>query len=57
MAGVPARDYRLVPQPSGHETVAVLLVDRGANANQADTFGKTALHLAVETGKLDLLRR
>ena len=56
VSGVTARDYRLVPEPSGHETVAALLVDRGANVNQADTFGMTALHQAVETGKRDLLK-
>ena len=56
VSGVTARDYRLVAEPSGHEAVAILLVDRGANVNQADTFGQTALHHAVETGKPDLLK-
>ena len=51
--GLTARDYRLVAEPSGHEAVALLLVERGANVNQADTFGMTALHHAVETGKRD----
>src|SRR5829696_203658 len=55
VSGVTARDYRVVPEPSGHEAVAVLLVERGANVNQADTFGITALHHSVETGKPDLL--
>jgi ankyrin repeat protein len=56
VSGVTARDYRVIPEPSGHEAVAMLLVDRGANVNQADTFGMTALHHAVETGKKDLLK-
>jgi ankyrin repeat protein len=55
VSGVTARDYRLVAEPSGHEAVAILLVDRGANVNQADTLGQTALHHAVETGKRGLL--
>ena len=56
VSGLTARDYRLVPEPSGHEAVAMLLVERGANVDQADTFGLTALHHAVETGKRDLLK-
>jgi ankyrin repeat protein len=56
VSGVTARDYRLVAEPSGHEAVAILLVDRGANIDQADTFGQTALHHAVETGKPGLLK-
>ena len=56
VAGVTARDYRLVAEPSGHEAVAILLADRGANVNQADTLGQTALHHAVETGKPELLK-
>jgi ankyrin repeat protein len=56
VSGLTARDYRLVPEPSGHEEVAMLLVERGANVNQADTFGMTALHHAVETRKPALLK-
>src|SRR5262245_33695860 len=56
VSGVTARDYRVIPEPSGHEAVAMLLVDRGANVNQADTFGMTALHHSVETGKRALLK-
>jgi ankyrin repeat protein len=56
VSGVTARDYRLIAEPSGHEAVATLLVDRGANVYQADTFGMTALHHAVGTGKQDLLK-
>jgi uncharacterized protein len=56
VAGVTARDYRLIPEPSGHEAVAILLIERGANVNQADKFGMTALHHAVETRKPALLK-
>ena len=56
VSGVTARDYRVVPEPSGHEAVAVLLVERGANVNQADPFGMTSLHHAVETRKPQLLQ-
>jgi ankyrin repeat protein len=56
VAGVTARDYRLVAEPSGHEAVAKLLVERGANVDQADALGMTALHHAVETGKRELLK-
>jgi uncharacterized protein len=56
VAGLTARDYRLVPEPSGHEAVAILLIERGANVNQADKFGMTALHHAVETKKPALLK-
>ena len=56
VAGVTARDYRLVAEPSGHEAVAIRLVDRGANVNHADTLGQTALHHAVETAKPELLK-
>jgi ankyrin repeat protein len=56
VSGVTARDYRVIPEPSGHEAVAVLLLERGTNVNQADSFGMTALHHAVETGKPELLK-
>jgi ankyrin repeat protein len=56
VAGLTARDYRVVAEPSGHEAVATLLVRRGANVDRADALGMTALHHAVETGKRDLLK-
>jgi ankyrin repeat protein len=49
-------DYRLVPQPSGHEALAELLLTRGADPNQADRFGVTPLHAAVETRKRSLVQ-
>jgi ankyrin repeat protein len=56
VSGVTARDYRVIPERSGHEAAAMLLVERGANVNQADTFGMTALHYSVESGKPELLK-
>jgi ankyrin repeat protein len=56
VAGLTARDYRVVAEPSGHEAVATVLIERGANINQADKFGMTALHHAVETRKPALLK-
>jgi ankyrin repeat protein len=56
MVAVTARDYRLVAEPSGHEAVAARLIESGANVDQADRFGMTALHHAVETGKIALLK-
>lgn len=52
---VTARDYRLVPTPSGHESVALFLVGEGADATLADGFGMTPLHAAVEMDKPRLL--
>jgi len=51
IAATSATDYRLVPRPSGHEALGVLLLEKGADPNHAGSFGMTALHAAVETGK------
>lgn len=56
IAATSATDYRLVHKPSGHEALAILLLEKGANADHAGSFGMTALHTAVETGKPALLR-
>jgi ankyrin repeat protein len=56
IAATSATDYRLVHRPSGHEAVAILLLEKGANPDHAGSFGMTALHAAVETGKPALLR-
>lgn len=53
---IAASDYRLVPSASGHERVAMLLLDRGANHAMADKLGLTALHAAVDTDKVDLVK-
>ena len=44
-------DYRLVAEPSGHEALGIFLLDHGADLNQADQFGMTPLHYAVEMAK------
>jgi ankyrin repeat protein len=49
-------DYRLVEAPSEHEAVGGLLLEHGADANQADQYGMTPLHFAVEMRKPGLLR-
>lgn len=53
---ITASDYRMVPAASGHERVALMLLERGANHAVADKLGMTALHAAVDTGKVDLVK-
>lgn len=53
---ITASDYRLVPSASGHERVAMMLLDRGANHAAADKLGMTALHAAVDTDKTNLVK-
>lgn len=49
-------DYRLVEAPSEHEAVGRLLLEHGADPDQADQYGMTPLHFAVEMRKPGLLR-
>lgn len=49
-------DYRLVREPSEHEALAIFLLEHGADVHQADQFGMTPLHYAVEMGKPALIR-
>jgi hypothetical protein len=42
MLAVSAMDYRLIPSPSGHEALATMLVERGADPRRADGLGQTA---------------
>lgn len=49
-------DYRLVVGESTHEAVGVLLLEHGADVNQADQYGMTSLHYAVEMDKPLLVR-
>lgn len=49
-------DYRLVVEESKHEALGILLLRYDANVTQADQFGMTAAHYAVEMGKPLLLK-
>jgi len=48
-------DYRLVVEQSDHEALGLVLLDHGADVTQADQFGMTPLHYAVEMRKPALL--
>ncbi len=48
-------EYGLEVKPSTHETLAMFLLARGADPNVPDSIGRTALHAAVETGKVALV--
>ena len=48
-------EYGLRVTPSSHETLAIFLLERGADPDLADSIGRTPLHAAVETGKADLV--
>ena len=48
-------EYGLVVTPSTHETLAIFLLEQGADPNVPDSIGRTPLHAAVETGKADLV--
>ena len=49
-------EYGLVVTPSTHETLAIFLLEQGADPNVPDSIGRTPLHAAVETGKADLVQ-
>ena len=55
MMAISAFEYSLTVTPSGHEALAVFLLDNGADPASADNLGTTALHAAVQTGKLELV--
>ena len=48
-------EYGLVVTPSTHETLAIFLLEQGADPNVPDSIGRTPLHAAVETGKAELV--
>ncbi len=54
MVAISGWEYRLDVEPSTHESLALFLLERGADPNVPDSIGRTALHAAVETGKADL---
>ena len=47
-------EYRLTVEPSGHEALAVFLLEEGADPTRTDSIGTTPLHAAVRTGKRKL---
>ena len=49
-------EYSLAVKPSGHEELAIFLLNRGADLSKTDTIGTTPLHAAVQTGKLELVK-
>ncbi|MDA1094435.1 MAG: ankyrin repeat domain-containing protein [Acidobacteria bacterium] len=49
-------EYGLEVKPSTHEALALFLLERGADPNVPDSIGRTALHAAVETGRLALVK-
>jgi uncharacterized protein len=48
-------EYALTVKPSGHEAVALFLLEKGADLTKADTIGATPLHAAVQTNKVALV--
>lgn len=49
-------EYILAVKPSTHTELGVLLLEAGADPNLPDSIGRTPLHGAVETGRVDLVR-
>jgi ankyrin repeat protein len=49
-------EYALTVKPSGHEAVALFLLEQGADLTKTDTIGATPLHAAVQTNKLPLVK-
>ena len=56
LEAITGSDYRLVVESSDHEALGIFLLDQGAHVHQADRYGMTPLHYAVEMGKPALLR-
>ena len=48
--------YRLVVEESDHEALGILVLEYGADVSQADQYGMTAAHYAVEMNKPLLLK-
>jgi ankyrin repeat protein len=49
-------EYALTVKPSGHEAVALFLLEKGADLKKADTIGATPLHAAVQTNRPALVK-
>ncbi|HYL39182.1 MAG TPA: ankyrin repeat domain-containing protein [Bryobacteraceae bacterium] len=56
VVAIASKDYKLNVSPSDHEKLALFLLERGADPSRTDGFGHTALHVAVETGKVELVK-
>ena len=56
LSAIAGSDYRLVVDESGHEALALLILDHDADVMQADQYGMTSLHYAVERNKSVLLK-
>jgi uncharacterized protein len=56
LAATSGFEYNLVVKPSGHEALALFLLEKGADPTKADSIGTTPLHAAVQTGKRELVK-
>ena len=56
MSATSGFEYTLAVKPSGHEELAMFLLNKGADVSKTDTIGTTPLHAAVQTGKLELVK-
>jgi ankyrin repeat protein len=49
-------EYSLTVKRSGHEALAMFLLENGADFSNTDTIGTTPLHAAVQTNKVALVK-
>lgn len=56
VVAIASKDYRLNVSPSDHEKLALFLLKKGADTSKTDGLGRTPLHAAVETGKVELVK-
>jgi uncharacterized protein len=56
MSATSGFEYALTVKPSGHEAVALFLLEKGADLTKTDTIGATPLHAAVQTNKVALVK-
>ena len=55
MVAIAANEYHLSVSPSGHQDVALFLLEKSADPNRKDRLGQTALHGAAQTGRAKLV--
>jgi len=53
---IASKDYKLNVRPSDHEKLAIFLLENGADPSKTDELGRTPLHVAVETGRVELVK-